>query len=48
MYDIIMMIVIIIGGGIGLISTVGATIMLIGTIIFKVYRKIRHGISLFD
>ena len=48
MYDIIMMIIIIIGGGIGVISTIGTVVMLIGTLGFKFYRKIRHGISLFD
>lgn len=36
------------GGLVGLGSTLGIVFMLFGTIGYKIYRKIRYGISLFD
>jgi len=46
--NILMIIGIIIGGGISIASTVGITVGIFGTIIYKLYRKLRFGISMFD
>lgn len=43
-----MIIGIIIGGGISIASTVGITVGIFGTIIYKLYRKLRFRISMFD
>lgn len=46
--NILMIIGIIIGGTISIASTVGITIGIFGTLIYKVVRKIRFGTSIFD
>lgn len=43
-----MWIICILGGGFGIAVTVGTVIGMIGVIIYKIYRKIRYGISLYD
>ena len=42
--NILMIIGIILGGGVSVASTVG----IFGTIVYKFYRKLRFGISMFD
>ena len=46
--NILMIIGIILGGGVSVASTVGITVGIFGTIIYKFYRKLRFGISMFD
>ncbi len=48
MYEIIMMLIIIIGGGLGLGSTIGLVVLFFGTMGYKIFRKIKYGISLFN
>lgn len=46
--NILMIIGIILGGGISIASTVGITVGIFGTLVYKLYRKLRFGISIFD
>ena len=46
--EIIKLILIVVGGSLGALSSIGVVLLLFGTIIFKIFRKIRYGISLFD
>lgn len=46
--DILLWIVIIIGGGTGLLSCLYIVASLFGTIIYKFYRKFRYHMSLYD
>ena len=46
--NILMIIGIILGGGVSVASTVGITVCIFGTIVYKFYRKLRFGISMFD
>ncbi len=46
--NVLMLIGIILGGGISIASTVGITVGIFGTLVYKLYRKIRFGISIFD
>ena len=46
--NILMIIGIILGGGVSVASTVGITVGIFGTIVYKFYRKLRFGISMFD
>ena len=46
--NILMIIGIILGGGVSVASTVGITVGFFGTIVYKFYRKLRFGISMFD
>lgn len=46
--NIVLWLVVIIGGGTGLLSCSYIIISLIATIIYKIYRSIRYHISLFD
>lgn len=48
MLKIIMFMVAFVGGGVGLLSTLYIVVSLLGMIAFKVYRKIKYGISLFN
>lgn len=43
-----MWILCILGGAFGIIITVGTVIGMIGVFVYKIYRKIRYGISLYD
>lgn len=45
---LIKVIVMIIGGGLGVVTSVGIVAGIIGTIIYKFYRKARYHISLYD
>lgn len=45
---IVKLIVIIIGGGLGVFTSVAIVAGIIGTFFYKVYRKCRYQISLFD
>lgn len=45
---IIKLIIIIIGGGLGVLTSVAIVAGIIGTIIYKIYRKCRYHISLYD
>ena len=40
--------VMVIGGGLGILTSVGITAGIFGTIFYKVYRKCRYHISMFD
>ena len=44
----LMWIVVIFGGGIGLLSTLYIVVSLFAMIGFKIYRKIRYGMSLYE
>ena len=46
--NILMIIGFILGGGVSVASTVGITVGIFGTIVYKFYRKLRFGISMFD
>ena len=46
--NIIMWIVIILGGLLGIAVTLGTVAGMVGVIFYKVYRKMRYGISLYD
>ena len=46
--NIIMWIVIILGGILGIAVTLGTVAGMVGVIIYKICRKIRYGISLYD
>ena len=46
--NILMIIGIILGGGVSVASTVGITVGIFGTIVYKFYRKLRFGISMFE
>lgn len=46
--NILMIIGIILGGGVSVASTVGITVGIFVTIVYKFYRKLRFGISMFD
>lgn len=46
--DILLWIVIIIGGGAGLLSCLYIVVSLFGTIIYKIYRKLKYHMSLYD
>ena len=46
--NILMIIGIILGGGVSVASTVGITVGIFGTIVYKFCRKLRFGISMFD
>lgn len=45
---ILMWILVIFGGGVGLFSTLYIVFSLVGVILYKYYRKLRFGISLFN
>ncbi len=45
---ILMWILVIFGGGVGLFSTLYIVFSLVGVILYKCYRKLRFGISLFN
>ena len=36
------------GGAVGLLSTLYIVVSLFGTIVHKIYRKIKYGVSLYD
>lgn len=42
------LLIIIVGGIVGILSTAFMTFSLIGTIIYKIYRSIRYHVSLYD
>lgn len=46
--DILLWIVIIFGGGIGLFSCLYIVVSLFGTIGYKIYRKFKYHMSLYD
>lgn len=46
--NIFIIILIIFGGALGIITSAGIIALMIGTIAFKVYRKVRYDISFFD
>lgn len=46
--NILLIIIAILGGGMGIISSVGIVFYLFWTLGFKIYRKVRYGISLFN
>lgn len=47
--NILMIIGIILGGGVSVASIpVGITVGIFGTLVYKFYRKLRFGISMFD
>jgi hypothetical protein len=46
--NILMYILIILGIALGVGSTLVIILMFFGTLAFKIYRKIRYGISLYD
>lgn len=46
--NILMIIGIILGGGVSVASTVGIIVGIFGTIVYKFYRKLHFGISMFD
>lgn len=46
--NIVMWIVIILGGILGIAVTVGTIVGMVGVIIYKLYRKMRYGISLYN
>ncbi|MDE5863778.1 MAG: hypothetical protein K2K56_10420 [Lachnospiraceae bacterium] len=48
MLKIIMVLVALVGGGVGLLSTLYIVVSLLGMIVFKVYRRLKYGISLFN
>ena len=41
-------IIIILGGAVGILSSIGITVGIFGTIIYKIIHKIRFGGSLYD
>lgn len=43
-----LIILIIVGGAAGLLSTLYIVVSLIGTLAYKIYRKLVHGISLYN
>lgn len=45
---ILMWLLIIFGGGVGLISTLYIVVSLFAVIGFKIFRKIKYGMSLYD
>lgn len=45
---ILKLIIIIVGGGLGVLTSVAIIAGIIGTFFYKVYRKCRYQISLFD
>lgn len=45
---ILMWLLIIFGGGVGLFSTFYIVVSLFGVIGFKIFRKIKYGMSLYD
>lgn len=45
---VLMWFVVILGGGVGLFSTLYIILALFAVISFKIYRKLRYGISLYD
>lgn len=45
---LLMWLLIIFGGGIGLFSTLYIVVSLFGVIGFKIFRKIKYGMSLYD
>lgn len=46
--NILMWIIIIIGGILGIAVTVGTVIGMIGVIVYKIYRKVRYHIPLYN
>lgn len=46
--NIFMILLVVIGVTIGVGSTLGIVVTMIGTLVYKFYRKIRFGISLFN
>ena len=46
--NIIILLIAIVGGAAGALSTLCCIVMIPVTIIWKIYRKIRYGISIFD
>lgn len=46
--NILLYIIAIIGGGAGIISSIGIIVYLFWTLGFKIYRKIKYGMSLYD
>lgn len=46
--NIFMLLLIVFGGALGIISSVGIVVLMIGTIVFKVYRKVRYGMPLYN
>lgn len=48
MYDIFLWIIIIVGGGMGVLSSIYIVASLFGVLGQKIYRKIRYGTSMFD
>ncbi|MGN0495686.1 MAG: hypothetical protein ACI4GW_05630 [Lachnospiraceae bacterium] len=45
---LLMWLLIIFGGGVGLFSTLYIVVSLFGVIGFKIFRKIKYGMSLYD
>lgn len=43
-----LIILIVVGGAAGLLSTLYIVVSLIGTLAYKIYRKLVHGISLYN
>lgn len=46
--DILLWIITIVGGGMGIISSIGIVVYLFWTIGYKIYRKAKYGISFFN
>ena len=46
--NIVLILIAIIGGAVGILSTLYCTISMIAVIIWKIYRKVRYQISMFD
>ncbi len=48
MTNFVIVLLMIVGGAAGLLSTLYICVSLIGTLAFKIYRKVAHGISLYN
>lgn len=46
--NILMILLFAVGASIGIGTSLGIVILLIGTMAYKIYRKIKYGISLYD
>jgi hypothetical protein len=46
--NILLWILIFIGGAAGALSTLYIVVSLLGTVIFKIYRKVKYNISIYD
>lgn len=46
--NIMTLFILIVGGSAGILSTLYIVVSLFGTLGYKIYRKIRYGVSLYD